>query len=378
MVIPYKSPPHRGALINPANRFEKISFERDEESSASYGAEEEYPSPKTEFYKDTSKSIISYNDSPDIGYEASLNPYRGCEHGCVYCYARPTHEYFGLSLGSDFEAIIFVKTEAPLLLRKELASTKWKPQVIVMSGVTDCYQPFERQFQITRQCLQVLMDFQNPVGLITKNKLVTRDIDIFKSMVQYDGVCVAISITTLDLRLARVMEPRASTPANRLKAIEELAKAGIPVTVSVAPIVPGLTDHEIPSILKAAAQAGAQGAGYTVLRLPYAVKDIFERWLIEYFPERKNKILNRIRELHNGALYDSGWGSRMSGTGLFAKHIRDIFDMGVKCAHFPRGRVHLSAVSFRSSWSSCRTLAVARRTLTDVPNTQDKQIRLFN
>jgi len=334
---------NRGALVNPANRFEKISFERDEDIS-----DEEYPSPKTEFYKDTSKSIISYNDSPDIGFETSLNPYRGCEHGCVYCYARPSHEYFGLSSGSDFEAIIFVKTQAPDLLRKELAHPKWKPQVIVMSGVTDCYQPFERKFQITRQCLQVLLDFQNPVGIITKNKLVTRDIDIFKSMARYHGVCVTVSITTLDGGLARMMEPRASTPANRLKAIEELARAGIPVTVNVAPIVPGLTDHEIPSILKAAAQAGAQGAGYTILRLPYAVKDIFERWLIEYFPERKDKILNRIRALRNGALYDSGWGTRMSGKGLFAEHIRDMFDMGYKRAHFPDGRIHLSAASFRN------------------------------
>src|ERR1700691_1036708 len=251
--MPEKALHKRGALINPANRFEKISFERDEDIS-----DKEYPSPKTEFYKDTSKSIISYNDSPDIGYETSLNPYRGCEHGCVYCYARPTHEYFGLSSGGDFESIIFVKTEAPLLLRKELAHPKWKPQVIVMSGVTDCYQPFERKFQITRQCLQVLLDFKNPVGIITKNRLVTRDIDIFKLMAPYHGIRVMVPIATLDPRIARRMEPRASTPANRLKAIEELAKAGIPVTVNVAPIVPGLTEQEIPSILKAAAQAGAQ------------------------------------------------------------------------------------------------------------------------
>jgi DNA repair photolyase len=342
--MPDKKLHNRGALVNPANRFEKISFERDEDIS-----DEEYPAPKTEFYKDTSKSIISYNDSPDIGFETSLNPYRGCEHGCVYCYARPTHEYFGLSSGSDFEAIIFVKTEAPLLLRKELAHPKWKPQVIVMSGVTDCYQPFERKFQITRQCLQVLLDFKNPVGIITKNKLVTRDIDILKEMARYQGACVMVSITTLDPHVARAMEPRASTPANRLKAIEELARAGVPVTVNVAPIVPGLTDHEIPSILKAAAEAGARSAGYTVLRLPYAVKDIFERWLIEYFPERKDKILNRIRELRDGKLYDSGWGTRMSGKGLFAKHIRDMFDMGYKRAHFPDGRIHLSSASFHNA-----------------------------
>ncbi|MDE1921461.1 MAG: PA0069 family radical SAM protein [Candidatus Omnitrophica bacterium] len=350
--MPEKELHNRGALVNPVNRFERISFERDEEIT-----DEEYPSPKTEFYKDTSQSIISYNDSPDIGFETSLNPYRGCEHGCVYCYARPTHEYFGLSSGRDFEAVIFVKTDAPALLRKELASPKWKPQVVVMSGVTDCYQPFERKFTITRQCLQVLEEFHNPVGIITKNKLVTRDVDILKSMARYQGICVTVSITTLDAVLARAMEPRASTPANRLAAVEALAAAGIPVTVNVAPIVPGLTEHEIPSILKAAARAGAQAAGYTIVRLPYAVKDIFERWLAEYFPDRKDKVLNRIRELRNGALYDSGWGSRMTGQGLFAESIRDIFDLGYKRAGFPKSRIHLSAASF------C--------------NAQDRQMRLF-
>jgi DNA repair photolyase len=333
----------RGALVNPANRFEKISFERDEDIS-----DEEYPSPKTEFYKDTSKSIISYNDSPDLGFETSLNPYRGCEHGCVYCYARPTHEYFGLSSGQDFESIIFVKTEASALLRKELSHPKWKPQVIVMSGVTDCYQPFERKFQITRQCLEVLLDFRNPVGIITKNRTVTRDIDILKQMAEYQGACVTVSITSLDPHVARRMEPRASTPINRLKAVEELARAGVPVTVNVAPIVPGLTDHEIPAILKAAADAGATSAGYTIVRLPYAVKEIFDRWLTEYFPDRKDKVLNRIRELRDGALYDSGWGTRMSGSGLFADHIRDMFDMGYKRAHFS-GHIRLSTASFRNT-----------------------------
>ncbi len=333
----------RGAFVNPANRFEKISFERDEDIP-----DEDYPLPKTEFFKDASKSIISYNDSPDIGFETSLNPYRGCEHGCVYCYARPTHEYFGLSSGLDFESKIFVKTEAAILLRKELSLPKWKPQVVVMSGVTDCYQPFERKFGITRQCLEVLLDFRNPVAIITKNRLVSRDIDILHQMAAYQGACVMVSITSLDNQVARAMEPRASTPTNRLKAIEALSKAGIPVTVNVAPIVPGLTDHEIPAILKAARQAGASGAGYTVLRLPYAVKDLFEAWLEQYFPDRKNKVLNRIKELRGGKLYDSGWGTRMKGQGLFAEHIRDMFDMGVKRANFPQHRPRLSTTSFRN------------------------------
>lgn len=343
---------NRGALVNPVNRFEKISFEPDEEICS-----EESPSPKTEFFKDTSKSIISRNDSPDIGFETSLNPYRGCEHGCVYCYARPTHEYFGLSSGRDFEALIFVKTQAAQLLRKELSSPKWKPQTLVMSGVTDCYQPFERKFKITRQCLEVLSDFRNPVGIITKNKLVARDIDIFKGMASYSGICVTVSLTTLDAGLARAMEPRASTPANRLKAIEDLAQAGIPVAVNVAPVIPGLTEHEIPAILKAAAAAGARQAGYTVLRLPYAVKEIFERWLSEYYPQRKDKVLNRIRKLRDGALYDSGWGTRMTGKGVFAEQIRDMFEMGYKRAQFPEGRIHLSTSAFR--------------------NVENKQMRLF-
>lgn len=349
----------RGAFINPVNRFEKISFERDEEifEQALPAGRQDYPSPRTEFFKDFSKSIISYNDSPDIGFSASINPYRGCEHGCVYCYARPTHEYFGLSSGWDFESKIFVKLGGAKLLSKELAHPKWKPQVVVMSGVTDCYQPFERQFQITRQCLEVLLDFRNPIGIITKNFLVTRDIDLFKKMAEYQGISVTVSVTSLDPSVARAMEPRASTPINRLKAIEELSKAGVPVTVNVAPIVPGLTDHEIPDILKVSAQAGAQGAGYVILRLPYSVKDLFERWLEEYFPDRKNKVLNRIRELRGGNLYDSGFGTRMRGQGLFAEHIRDLFDLGYRRAGFPQSRVQLSAAAFR--------------------NPNDKQLKLF-
>ncbi len=333
---------NRGALVSPTNRFEKISFTIDEELDS-----EEYPQPKTTFFKDTSKSIISYNDSPDIFFDASLNPYRGCEHGCVYCYARPTHEYFGLSSGVDFESMIFVKTEAASLLRKELMHPRWKPQIVVVSGVTDCYQPFEKKFEITRQCMRVFLEFCNPVGIITKNQLITRDIDLFKEMATYQGVSIAVSITTLDPKVSRVMEPRASTPANRLKAIEQLSKAGIPVTANVAPIVPGLTDHEIPTILKACAQAGAQSASYTVLRLPYSVKDLFEAWLQHYFPERKEKVLNRVRDLRGGMLYDSGWGKRMKGTGTWAKQIETLFDTGYKHAGFPGRNFHLSTAHFK-------------------------------
>lgn len=342
---------NRGALINPANRFEKISIERDEEIS-----DEEYPVIKTEFFKDTSKSIISYNNSPDIFFETSLNPYRGCEHGCVYCYARPTHEYFGFSSGVDFESKIFVKTEGATLLKKELSHPKWKPQVLIMSGVTDCYQPFEKKFQITRQCLEVLLDFRNPVGIITKNRLVTRDIDIFKQMKEYDGVCVTVSVTSLDSKIARAMEPRASTPSNRLVAIETLAKAGVPVTVNVAPIIPGLTDHEVPAILKKCAELGVQGAGYTVLRLPYAVKDLFEKWLGEYFPDRKDKVLNRIRELRGGTLYNSEFGRRMKGDGVFAHQMADLFDLTCRKEKLNQKKIILSTKDFHNPYQKQRTL----------------------
>ncbi len=333
----------RGASFNPTNRFEQISFVRDEEIS-----DEDYPDAKTVFYKDTSKSIISYNDSPDIFFNASINPYRGCEHGCVYCYARPTHEYFGLSSGIDFESMIFVKTDAALLLQKEMSAKKWTPQVVVMSGVTDCYQPFERRFQITRQCLKVLNDFQNPVGIITKNNLVTRDVDILKDMASWQGACVTITVTTLDPLLARRMEPRASTPANRLKAIEVLSKAGIPVTVNVAPIIPGLTDQEIPNILKAAAQAGAINAGYTIIRLPYALKDLFSQWLSEHYPHHKEKVLNRIKEMRGGVLYKSEFGRRMKGEGIFASTISDIFEMGCKKVGFPKKAITLKTQMFHN------------------------------
>lgn len=326
------------------NRFERIVYAQNEECDPL-----DAPSPTTEYYKDTSRSIISTNDSPDVGFEVSLkNPYRGCEHGCIYCYARPTHEYLGLSSGLDFESKIFVKEDAPRLLRKELASSKWEPKVLVMSGVTDCYQPIERKLEITRRCLEVLLDFRNPVALITKNRLIARDIDIFKQMAGYNGVAANVSVTTLDADLARVMEPRASTPIHRLTAIEELSKAGIPVNVMVAPIIPGLTDHEMPSIIKRAHDAGAQSAAYTVVRLPYAVKDLFERWLEDHFLERKSKVLNRLRSLRGGKLNDSTWGKRMSGEGIFADEIRKLFEVAVRKSGMKSRFKGLSIQAFRN------------------------------
>lgn len=310
----------RGATYNPDNRFDKIILEPDPEWNPA-----EDPSPSTILLRDNTQSIITYNDSPDVGFKAGINPYRGCEHGCVYCFARPNHEYLGFSSGIDFETKILVKENAPQLLRKELNAPRYTPQVIVMSGNTDPYQPIERKLKLTRQCLEVLADFRNPVAIITKNRLVERDVDLLKKLNQYRAVAVFISVTTLDSRLARKMEPRTSSPQDRLRAIKCLNDEKIPVGVMVAPVIPGLTDHEIPSILRECAQAGAQSAGHIIVRLPHAVKLLFEDWLERHFPDRKKKVLNRIREIRGGRLNDPNFGSRMKGEGPFAQHIHDTF-----------------------------------------------------
>jgi len=297
---------------------------RFEKQGAEYIQKEE-AQVATQVFKDTSRSVLSFNDSPDVGFSASLNPYRGCEHGCIYCYARPTHEYLGLSAGLDFETKIFAKFEAPELLRAELMKKSWKPMPIGMSGVTDCYQPIEKKLEITKRCLEVMAEFRNPAFIVTKNHLITRDLETLKEMATRDLIQVVISITTLDKDVARRMEPRASTPAMRLRAVEELSKAGVPVSVNMAPIVPGLTDHEIPSLLKASAEAGALSASYVMLRLPYGVKELFQTWLDENFPLKKNKVLNRIRDVRGGRLYNSEYGTRMSGEGVYAEHIESMF-----------------------------------------------------
>ncbi len=333
---------HRGAAENPPNRFEKIHLERDNEWNP-----EEDPLPRTQFLKDTSKSIIAYNDSPDIGFEASVNPYRGCEHGCIYCYARPFHEYLGFSSGLDFETKIMVKENAPKLLHEELSSPKWKPQVIAISGVTDCYQPIERKLKITRGCLEVLAEFRNPVGIVTKNFLVTRDIDVLSELAKYRAVSVFISITTLDTELRKIMEPRTTPPAARLEAVRRLAEAGVQVGILMAPIIPGLTDHEIPAVLAAAAKAGAKSAGHVTLRLPHAVAPLFEQWLQTHFPDRKDKVLNRLRALRGGKLYDSKFGQRMRGEGIFADQIDQLFDVARRKVGLGERRHELSVASFR-------------------------------
>jgi len=331
----------RGAPANPTGRFERLAFV----AGPADDADDDGLARPTELFRDTSKTILAFNDSPDVPMDASVNPYRGCEHGCIYCYARPYHEYLGLSAGADFESKIFVKENAAALLRQTLSAKSWTPQVIGLSGVTDPYQPVERKLRITRACLEVLEQFRNPVAVITKNHLVTRDIDLLASLAQHQAVQVFLSITTLDDDLSRVMEPRASRPALRLEAVRKLREAGIPVGVMVAPIIPGLTDHEVPGILEAAAEAGAMTAGSTVVRLPHGVKDLFEQWLEVHAPLRKEKILNRLRDMRDGKLNDTRFGSRMVGEGPFAESIQQMFDLHRRRLGLT-GRLSLSTQAF--------------------------------
>ena len=334
--------PTRGAASNPTNRFEQIHLERDEDWNP-----EEDALPTTQFFHDRTQTILNRNDSPDIGFEYSINPYRGCEHGCIYCYARPFHEYLGFSSGLDFETRIMVKTDAPRLLREELSSPKWQPQCIAMSGVTDCYQPVERRLKITRGCLEVLAEFRNPVGIVTKNQLVTRDLDLLTELARHNAVVVFLSVTTLDADLRKVMEPRTSPPAARLATIRQLADAGVPVGVMVAPVIPGLTDHEIPNIVTAAAGAGAKFASTVTVRLPYAVAPLFEQWLATHFPDKKEKVLNRLRALRGGKLYDSQFGKRMTGEGIFADQIEQMFNVACRRLGIADSHLHLSTAAFR-------------------------------
>lgn len=331
----------RGAADNPPNRFEPLAVERED------WTDPDDPAPRTRLLRDRSRSILARNESPDVGFEVSLNPYRGCEHGCIYCYARPTHEYLGFSAGLDFETKILVKEDAAELLRAELSSPRWTPQTIVLSGVTDPYQPVERRLRITRRCLQVLAEFRNPVAVVTKSHLVTRDIDLLGELASWRAASVGVSITTLDTDIQRVMEPRACTPARRLLAIRQLAEAGVPVGVMAAPVIPGLTDHEIPRILEAAAEAGAKTAGYIMLRLPYAVKSLFETWLEGHFAERKGRVLSRIREVRGGRLTDPRFGTRMRGEGPYAQGIERLFRITCRRLGLNRERGRLSAAAFR-------------------------------
>ncbi|MCB1062626.1 MAG: PA0069 family radical SAM protein [Verrucomicrobiae bacterium] len=341
----------RGTVATPANRFEKLSVEIDDgalEEITGIDPDFEKTRPKTVFYRDDSQSIISTNSSPDLGFDASLNPYRGCEHGCSYCYARPYHEYLGFNAGLDFEMKIMVKEHAADLLEWELASGRWQPKHLACSGVTDCYQPIEKKLKITRACLEVLTRFRNPVGIITKNALVTRDIDHLSELARYQAATVAISLTSLDSKLASKLEPRASRPEARLRAIRELNEAGIPTGISLAPVIPGLNDFEIPAILEAAADHGARFATYTVLRLPHGVKDIFSDWLDRHYTQSREKVLGRVRDLRGGSmLNDSNFGSRFTGEGRAAEEIATLFRVSAKRCGLNANRIPLSTDHFR-------------------------------
>jgi len=358
----------RGSAVNTDNRFERLtyresdaSFEYRQESFQENGEDGTEINPRTKFFKDNSRTIITHNNSPDVGFESSVNVYRGCEHGCAYCYARPTHEYLGMSAGLDFESKIIVKEDAPALLRKELMSKKWKPQVLVMSGVTDCYQPIERKLRLTRGCLEVLAEFRNPIAMITKNHLITRDKDLLADLARDNAALAFLSITTLDSELCNVLEPRTSRPQFRLQAIRELAEAGVPVGVNIAPVIPGLNDHEIPAILKAAKEAGAKYAGYTMLRLPLSVRPIFEEWVKVHRPDRAEKIIHQIQDVRGGRatqkdggeksrvprMNDARFGSRMRGEGVLADQISQLFKLHCRREGLNEDDIELSTEAFK-------------------------------
>jgi DNA repair photolyase len=316
----------RGSQINPPNRFgglhHEIDFEHLEHDTEYLKSLQKLA---TEYIPDRAKSIVAENDSPDVGFRYSINPFRGCSHGCSYCYARPTHEFLGYNAGLDFETKILVKEDAPELFREFLTRKNWVPEPIALSGVTDCYQPAEREFKLTRRCLEVAAEFLQPMSIITKNALVLRDLDLLRDLASQNLVHVNISVTTLDAELARSMEPRTSTPSAKLRAMRVLADAGIPVRVLMAPIIPGLNESEIPAVLAASKDAGATGAGYILLRLPLTVGPVFWEWLERTYPNRFQRVQRRIKNVRGGKFNDSEFGTRMSGTGEISRRIADLF-----------------------------------------------------
>lgn len=317
----------RSAGINPSGRFEPVSRHVFDDG---WNSLEELPPFKTEVQVEKPRTIITRNESPDISFDRSINPYRGCEHGCVYCFARPTHSFMGLSPGLDFESKLFAKPDAARLLDKELSKDGYQPRTIAIGTNTDPYQPIEKQYRIMREILEVLEARGHPVGIVTKSALVTRDIDILSRMAERGLAKVALSVTTLDRMLARTMEPRASTPTKRLEAIRQLSDAGIPASVMVAPIIPGLTDQEMERILDSARAAGAREAGYVVLRLPLEVSPIFKDWLLRHYPDRYRHVMSLIRSMRDGKDYDSEWGKRMKGAGPYAWQIGRRFEITAK------------------------------------------------
>ena len=328
----------RSAGINPSGRFEPVTRHVFDDG---WDSLEDLPPFKTEVQVEKPRTIITRNESPDISFDRSINPYRGCEHGCVYCFARPTHSYMGLSPGLDFESKLFAKPDAAKLLEKELSKEGYQPRTIAIGTNTDPYQPIEKQWRIMRDILEVLDARNHPVGIVTKSALVTRDIDILSRMAERGLAKVALSVTTLDRKLARTMEPRASTPTKRLEAIRQLSEAGIPTSVMVAPILPGLTDPEIERILDAARAAGAQDAGYVLLRLPLEVSPIFKDWLLRHYPDRYRHVMSLIRSMRDGKDYDSEWGKRMRGTGPYAWQIGRRFEIAARRLGFNTRRTPL-------------------------------------
>lgn len=335
----------RGASFNPPNRFERLSV-APLEGDPPPDPDDDRPVPTT-FFADASKSVLAKNDSPDIPFTYSLNPYRGCEHGCAYCYARPSHEYLGFSAGLDFETKILVKKDAPELLRREMSRPSWKPQMVALCGNTDPYQPVERRLGITRGCLGVFLEMRNPVGIVTKNALVLRDLDLISRLAELRLVSVTMSVTSLREDLARKLEPRTSAPANRLDAVGRLAAAGVPVSVFVAPVIPGLNDHEIPAILSEAAARGASSASCTLLRLPGPVEPLFLEWLRRELPDSAGKVEGRIREARGGKLNDARFGKRMSGEGESAAAIHSLFRITAARLGLDRGAPEFDTSLFR-------------------------------
>ncbi len=334
----------RGALSNASGRYEpkaRVGFDDGWQSL------EDLPPFATSVTVDATRKIITRNDSPDIGFDRSINPYRGCEHGCVYCFARPTHAYLGLSPGLDFETKLFVKPEAPELLERELSAPNYQPRTIAIGTNTDPYQPIDRRYQIMRRILEVLERAGHPVGIVTKSALVLRDIDILSRMAERNLAKVALSVTTLDAKLARTMEPRAATPSRRLETLRQLSAAGIPTAVLVAPIIPAINDSEIERILDAAAAAGVQGAGYVILRLPLEVRDLFREWLMSNFPDRYRHVFKLIREMRGGKDYDSTWGLRQTGSGPYAWMIGRRFEIACEKLGLNARETNLTTENFR-------------------------------
>lgn len=334
----------RGAQFNPHNRFAKNDYVREHDEGIDEWQEEDH---KTTFIFGKSKSIVNKIESPDVGMAYSLNPYQGCEHGCTYCYARNAHEYWGFSAGLDFERKIIVKTDAPSLFKKFLERKAWDASVISLSGNTDCYQPAERKFRITRQLLEIALEYKQPIGMITKNALILRDIDLLTEMAKLNLCMVYVSINSLNEKLRQKMEPRTTTASQRLKIVEQLSSAGIPMGVMVAPLVPGLSDHEIPVILKTIANCGAKAAGYTVVRLNGAIGGIFEDWLRKNYPDRFEKVWHMIQSCHGGNVNDSRFGERMRGDGNIAKMIKDTFKLHCRINHLNEKKISLDSSLFK-------------------------------